>query len=63
MLYDDVLAGMRGWSKVSNLDPDRNPDRRFHSHLYVCYRDIEDPDSAVFLVRSIQRRTGLRRLA
>ena len=63
MLYDDVLAGMRGWSKVSNLDPDRNPDRRFHSHLYVCYRDIEDPDSAVFLVRSIQRRTGLRRIA
>jgi len=61
MLYDDVLTGMRGWSKTSNLDPDRAPARTFHSHLYVCYRDLEDPDSAVFLVRSIQRvRRGLR---
>jgi hypothetical protein len=61
LLYDDVLAEMRGWSKVTAFDVNKDLERTFHSRLVVCYRDLEDPDSVVFLVRSIQRvRKGLR---
>jgi hypothetical protein len=60
--YDDVLEEMSHWSKTSSFDIRHHPDRTFHSRLYICYRDVEDPDSAVFIVRSIQRvKTVLRR--
>jgi hypothetical protein len=60
--YKDVIAEMRGWSKTAVLDPHKNPERTFHSRLFICYKDVEDIDSVVFLVRSIQKKViGLRR--
>jgi hypothetical protein len=53
--YDDVLEEIRHWSKTSSFDIKAHPERTFHSRLYICYTDTENPDSAVFLVRSIQR--------
>jgi hypothetical protein len=52
----EVLEEMRGWSKTSLFDVGKDSDRAFHSRLVIAYRDTEDPDTAVFLVRSIKKR-------
>jgi hypothetical protein len=68
LAHKDVLEEMRGWSKTSVFDVNKDPERTFHSRLVICYKDLEDSDSAVFLVRSIQKikesgpRKGLVRL-
>jgi len=59
--HREVIREMGRWSKTSSFDTRLYPDRTFHSRLYICYKDTEDPSSAVFLVRSIQKRVGLRR--
>jgi len=56
--YKEVLREMGRWSKFSSFDLTTYPDRLFHSRLYICYRDPEDPKSAVFLVRSITKKLG-----
>ena len=61
--HREVIREMGRWSKTSSFDTRLYPDRTFHSRLYICYKDTEDPSSAVFLVRSIQKRVGLRRKA
>ena len=50
-----VLEEMRGWSKTSLFDVGEG-DRAFHSRLVIAYRNVFDPDTAVFLVRSIKKR-------
>jgi hypothetical protein len=50
--YDKVIATQRGWSKTSNLaDVVRKGRGR---RLYVCYRDLNDPASIVYIVRIVK---------
>ena len=65
MAYDDFKTESRGWAKTSNFDIDRaNPyGRATYARLYTCYRDMDDPDSVVFIVRMIRLRVRrIRRL-
>jgi len=62
LVYDEVIEEMSHWCKTSPFDIRAHPERTFHNRLYICYRDRKDPESVVFLVRSIQKLTkGLRR--
>jgi hypothetical protein len=50
--YDKVIERQRGWSKTSNLaDVVRKGKGR---RLYVCYRDLNDPASIVYIVRIVK---------
>jgi hypothetical protein len=52
--YDEVVAAISSWSKTAYFDLEE--DRTFYSRLHICYKDVEDPDSVVFLVRALKRR-------
>ena len=47
--YDDVKLTMTNWSKTASLDIKDNKCKG--SRLFICYRDIMDKNSVVFIVR------------
>jgi hypothetical protein len=52
--YDEVLA-MKGGKKTANLPWSKLAVGKSVPRLYVCYRNTEDPTSAVFVVRRLTR--------
>ena len=52
--YDKVMATIGGWSKTAYFELEEG--RTFYSRLHICYRDVKDPDSVVFLVRALEKR-------
>jgi|LauGreDrversion4_2_1035121.scaffolds.fasta_scaffold180262_1 hypothetical protein len=51
--YDAVKREMEGWSKLSNLNP-KAP--KVTGRITVCYRDLADPRSTVFICRIAVRK-------
>ena len=52
--YDEVVGAIRGWAKTAYFDIEEG--RTFYSRLHICYKDVKDPDSVVFLVRALEKR-------
>ena len=52
--YDEVVGAISGWSKTAYFEIEEG--RTFYSRLHICYKDVEDPDSVVFLVRALKLR-------
>jgi len=52
--YNKVVATIGGWSKTAYFELEEG--RGFYSRLHICYRDVKDPDSVVFLVRALEKR-------
>jgi hypothetical protein len=55
--YDVVTAAIRGWSKTAYFELEEG--RTFYSRLHICYKDVKDPDSVIFLVRALERKKRL----
>jgi len=51
--YDDVKAEMSRWRKTATFDPD--DDTTQAGRMFICYKDITDINSVVFIVRIIKR--------
>ena len=56
LLYDNVHKEMTSWTTTSTFDVKKNGDRKSYGRMIVCYRDINDVNSAVFIVRIIVRK-------
>jgi hypothetical protein len=55
MSYDAVMEAMSNWSKLSAFDV-RKSSTSVHSHTWVCYKNLADPDSIVFITRVLERK-------
>ena len=55
--YDLVKTEMSSWSKLSNLDVKKNKGG-ICSRMYICYKDMSDPSSVVFICRVIKKRVA-----
>jgi hypothetical protein len=51
--YDVVVKEMAGWSKLSNLNPKAE---KATARMTICYKDLSDPDSIVFICRVAVRK-------
>lgn len=51
--YDNVIEEMKGWRPTSTLDVKDNSTQG--SRVIICYRDTNDINSAVFIVRIIKK--------
>ena len=47
--YEDVKLAMENWSKIANLDVKGN--KKKGSRIYICYKDLLDNKSIVYIVR------------
>ena len=47
--YEDVKSAMENWSKIANLDVKGN--KKKGSRIYICYKDLLDNKSVVYIVR------------
>ena len=58
MSYDDLTRRLKSMRKTAYMGCNRPVKGRAMqgAHIFVGYRDLEDADSAVFIVRAIQRR-------
>lgn len=56
MNYDDVVEEMKGWAYTSGFDTKKNKDKSLHSRMFVAYKDLNDKDSVVYMVRMIKKR-------
>lgn len=52
MKYDLVHEEMSRWSKKSNFDV-KKPPKKSYGRLYICYKDISDKTTAVYIPRVI----------
>lgn len=50
--YATVKKEMSGWSKLSNLNPKAE---RTTARMTICYRNVSDPESTVFICRVAER--------
>jgi len=54
--YEEIIAAFRGWSKLTGYaDAQKNLDKTAFTRLFIGYRDMEDPTTAVFVVRATER--------
>lgn len=56
MNYDDVVEEMKGWTNTSTFDTKKNNDKSVHSRMFVAYKDLNDKDSVVYMVRVIKKK-------
>lgn len=54
--YDDVVQSQRGWTKTSGWDKP-TVEGGFARRLFICYKDMNDPTSIVYMVRVLTRKT------
>lgn len=57
MSYDAIKRGQATWSKMSSFNSSEYEDVRLpvHSHTWVCYKNLADPTSIIFVTRAIVR--------
>jgi hypothetical protein len=53
--YDEVKRIQLGWTKTSGWDKDKIKSGRAR-RMFICYKDMADPASIVFLVRILLRK-------
>jgi len=57
--YDALMKEIRGWTKTSNFDISKDykeEKNKVHARMYICYKDLKNPDSGVFIVRILKLR-------
>jgi hypothetical protein len=54
--YDVVVQSQLNWTKTSGWDKD-TIEGGFARRLFICYKDINDPTSIVYMVRVLERKT------
>jgi hypothetical protein len=54
LLYDEVKSEIEGWSKLSGFDVRESNQ---YGRMFICYRDLNDPESIVFIVRVLAKNT------
>ena len=59
LLYNDVIKQMKGWSVTSGFDINSNSSNR-NSRVIVCYKNLQDINSIVFIVRIIKKKPILK---
>ena len=53
LYYPDVKKDMSGWSKLSNLNPKAE---RVTARMTICYKNLDDPTSVIFICRVASRK-------
>ena len=53
--YEDVKKAHLGWTKTAGL-PKSSVESCFGRRLFICYKDINDPTSIVYMVRVLERK-------
>ena len=54
--YQDVKETIKGWSKTSAFDTNKNKNKKIHSRMIISYKDLTDKNSVVFIVRIIKKK-------
>lgn len=52
--YNEVQKCL-SMGKTSTFDVNTNPDKKQHSRLFICYKDLTDPSTVTYVVRIIKR--------
>ena len=55
MSYEKVKKDMCGWKKTSGFDIKKKPGTSTFGRMFICYKDLEDPKSVVFICRVLKR--------
>jgi hypothetical protein len=53
--YDAVVKEMECWSKTSSFDT-KNKNQRSFGRMYVAYKDVNDNNSVVYMIRVIKKK-------
>ncbi len=56
MTYDQVMKDLSGFAKSSGFD--LRGKARQAGRMYICYRDLNDPDSVVYITRIVKKNSG-----
>lgn len=56
LLRADVVKEVQGWSKTSGFDVKKKTPPRISGRLIVCYTDLADPSTIVFMCRVIVKK-------
>lgn len=56
LLHKDVVKEINGWSKKSAFDIKSNSKAEVNSRVIVCYKDLKDIDSVVYIARIIKKK-------
>ena len=55
LFYTDVIKQLNSFKKTSTFDVNQNPLKNKHSRMIICYKNLTDPSSIVFIVRIIKK--------
>ena len=55
LYYPDVIKQLKSFKKTSTFDVKHNPLKTKHSRMIICYKDLTDSSSIVFIVRIIKK--------
>jgi hypothetical protein len=55
LFYDDVIKEIKSFSKTSTFDTKGSVIGKKYSRMIICYKDLEDENSVVFIVRIIEK--------
>jgi hypothetical protein len=53
--YPDVIKELKCFKKTSTFDIRKSVIGKKHSRMYICYKDLEDKDTVMFIVRIIKK--------
>lgn len=56
LLYANVKGEMKNWSSISTFDVNKNKNRKQHGRMFICYKDINDINSVVYIVRICKKK-------
>ena len=52
--YDKVSSEISRWSKLSAFDIKKNTTKA--GRMFICYKDLSDPNSVVYIVRGVEKK-------
>ena len=53
--YEEIFAAFKGWSKFTGYADAKKTAKEAYTRLFVGYKDVEDPSTAVFIVRATEK--------
>jgi hypothetical protein len=53
--YEEIRTALPHWSKLRGYAGTKDTEKTAFTHLYIGYRDVEDPSTAVFIVRATEK--------
>lgn len=55
LYYPEVIKELKSFKKTATFDVRKSKLGSVHSRMYICYKDLKDPFSTVFIVRIIKK--------